>query len=161
MCRGSATPRLDATGGLECQHRHTSRPYRLALDDGRSEEIFITGLRQNGTAGHESMGAESTWTSSWPDRTPRPSSSPNTPLTGPQRTRSLSSNFLRKCSTATSPSSPASSFSDSYNRFPRPRLGCLTTPRGCDDRQTRISLARIGSSVVSMATCWAIRLAYY
>jgi hypothetical protein len=29
----------------------TSRPYRLVRDDGRSEEIFITGLRQSGTAG--------------------------------------------------------------------------------------------------------------
>jgi hypothetical protein len=29
----------------------THRPYRLILDDGRAEEIFITGLRQSGTAG--------------------------------------------------------------------------------------------------------------
>ena len=29
----------------------TRRPYRLVRDDGRSEEIFITGLRQSGTAG--------------------------------------------------------------------------------------------------------------
>jgi hypothetical protein len=29
----------------------TNRPYHLALDDGRNEEIYITGLRQSGTAG--------------------------------------------------------------------------------------------------------------
>lgn len=29
----------------------TSRAYRLSLDDGRSEDIMITGLRQSGTAG--------------------------------------------------------------------------------------------------------------
>jgi hypothetical protein len=29
----------------------TDRPYRLVRDDGRAGEIFITGLRQSGTAG--------------------------------------------------------------------------------------------------------------
>lgn len=48
--QGVRSGRLEAHEGTTTMLR-TSRPYRLALDDGRSEEIYVTDLRQSGTAG--------------------------------------------------------------------------------------------------------------
>jgi hypothetical protein len=48
--RGNRLGRLEVHEG-SAPFLVISRPYRLALDDGRTEEVFITGLRQSGLAG--------------------------------------------------------------------------------------------------------------